>query len=547
MSASRREFLKRGAAVTAAAGISLPHWLASPAGAAEQQPPGEIAAGPFQPTWESLAQYRCPEWFRDAKFGIWAHWTAQCVPEQGDWYARRLYIEGDPDYRYHLAHYGHPSQAGFKEIDRLWHAENWQPEELIDLYRRAGARYFVALANHHDNFDCFDSKHQPWNSVNLGPRKDIVGTWSRAARRAGLRLGVTVHAARAWSWFEVAQGADKEGPLAGVPYDGKLIKADGKGKWWDGYDPQGLYAQNHAPGEKPDQAYIDKFYNRVIDLVDKYHPDLLYFDDTVMPLRDVSDAGLRIAAHYYNTNMQRHGGKLEAVMTTKGLNEEQRRCLVWDIERGITDRIEPYPWQTDTCIGDWHYRRSLFEQHRYKTPQTVIHMLADIVSKNGNLLLNIPVRGDGTIDPDEEAFVREMARWMQVNGEAIHGTRPWKVFGEGPASEAGAASTRGANFNERGARSFTAQDLRFTTRGDTLYALALAWPEGGSLTIRSLAAGSSPAAGKVADVHLLGQGGSLQWAQSENGLTITLPAQKPCDHAFAFKIRGTGLVQAPGG
>jgi alpha-L-fucosidase len=526
--------------------MSLPQRLAPPAGAAEQAAPGKIAVGPFQPSWESLAQYRCPDWFRDAKFGIWAHWTAQCVPEQGDWYARRMYQEGDPAYRYHLEHYGHPSRVGFKEIDHLWHAENWQPEALIELYQRAGAKYFVALANHHDNFDCFDSKYQPWNSVNLGPRKDIVGTWARVARQAGLRLGVTVHAARTWDWFEVAQGADKEGPLAGVPYDGKLTKADGKGKWWDGYDPQDLYAQNHAPGVQPDQAYIDKFYHRVIDLVDRYHPDLLYFDDSVMPLRDVSDAGLRIAAHYYNANMRRHGGKLEAVLNTKGLNEEQRRCLVWDIERGITGRIEPYPWQTDTCIGDWHYRRSLFEQHRYKTPETVIHMLVDIVSKNGNLLLNIPVRGDGTIDADEVAFLQEMAAWMKVNGEAIFGTRPWKLSGEGPASTVATDSRRGANFNERGTRSFTGQDLRFTTRGDTLYALALAWPESGMLTIQSLAAGSSSAAGKVADVHLLGHRGSLPSTQSDTGLTITLPAQKPCDHSFAFKIRGTGLAPQPG-
>ena len=293
-----------------------------------------IMKGKFEPSWESLGQYQCPEWFRDAKFGIWAHWSAQCVPEQGDWYARKMYIEGDPDYQYQCEHYGHPSKVGFKDIDHIWHAEHWDPEKLMELYKQAGAKYFMALANHHDNFDCFDSKYQPWNSVKIGPKKDIVGLWAKAARKNGLRFGVTVHCSRAWSWFEPAQGADKKGPLAGVPYDGKLTKADGKGQWWEGLDPQDLYAQNHKPGTKlvwdwdpkkgssvPDQAYCDKFFNRTKDLIDHYNPDLVYFDDTVLPLWPVSDAGLRIAAHYYNENMKRHDGRLEAVMTTKGLNE----------------------------------------------------------------------------------------------------------------------------------------------------------------------------------------------------------------------------------
>ena len=505
-----------------------------------------ITTGKFEPSWESLAQYQCPEWFRDAKFGIWAHWSAQCVPEQGDWYARKMYIEGDHDYQYQCEHYGHPSKVGFKDIDHIWHAEHWDPEKLMELYKRAGAKYFVALANHHDNFDCFDSKYQPWNSVKIGPKKDIVGLWAKAARKNGLRFGVTVHCSRAWSWFEPAQGADKKGPLAGVPYDGKLTKADGKGQWWEGLDPQDLYAQNHKPGTKlvwswdpkegssvPDQAYCDKFFNRTKDLIDHYNPDLVYFDDTVLPLWPVSDVGLRIAAHYYNDNMKRHDGKLEAVMNTKGLNEAQRRCLVWDIERGFSDRIEPRPWQTDTCIGDWHYKRSLFEQHKYKKAGTVIHMLADIVSKNGNLLLNIPVRGDGTIDEDEVAVLQELAQWMGPNGEAIFGTRPWKVFGEGPAAESG---EKAGNFNEGKGKPLTAQDIRFTTKGEVLYAIALGWPEDGKVTIRSLAEGSPHYPGQVGDVRLLGSDAKLTWKREDKGLVIAVPERKPGDHAFVFKI-----------
>ncbi|HSV16733.1 MAG TPA: alpha-L-fucosidase [Tepidisphaeraceae bacterium] len=541
-------------ALAAAAALSLSLFSSiQTARADETTAPSEpMAAGPFQPSWDSLKQYKTPVWFSDAKFGIWAHWTAQCVPEQGDWYARNMYIEGQHDYKYQVEHYGHPSKVGFKDIDNLWHAEHWEPEKLIALYKRAGAQYFVALANHHDNFDCFDSKYQPWNSVNIGPKKDIVGTWEKAARAAGLRFGVTVHAAHAWSWFEVAQGADKTGPLAGVPYDGKLTKADGKGTWWEGYDPQDLYAQNHTPGKKlvwdwqadqgssvPDKAYCEKFYNRTVDLINKYHPDLLYFDDTVLPLNNVSDVGLRIAAHYYNSNSAQHDGRNEAVMNTKGLNEEQRQCLVWDIERGLADKIEPFAWQTDTCIGSWHYDRSIYDRHRYKTAKTVIQMLADIVSKNGNLLLNIPVRGDGTIDDDELKVVEGIASWMDVNKEAIFGTRPWVTFGEGPSAEPKTPSTQPGkkvpNFNE-GKAGFTAKDIRFTTKGDTLYAIAFGWPSDGKLTIKSLAKGSDKYTHDVGAVHLLGADAALQADRSDDGLNITLPAEKPAGDTFVFKI-----------
>lgn len=540
MPLSRRELLKQSAAATAAG-------LIGAAAAGRVAADADAAAGlvTFQPSWESLARYQCPEWFRDAKFGIWAHWTAQCVPEQGDWYARQMYQEGSHDYNYQVAHYGHPSKVGFKDIDRIWHAEHWDPEALIGLYKAAGAKYFVALANHHDNFDCFDSKYQPWNSVAIGPKKDIVGTWARIARGHGMRFGTTVHASHAWSWYEPAQGADTHGPLAGVPYDGKLTKAEGKGRWWEGLDPQALYAQNHAPGKRlvwnwdaskgssiPDHAYCEKFYNRVIDLIDKYHPDLLYFDDTVLPLYGVSDVGLRIAAHYYNANVRRHGGRLEAVLTGKGLNEDQRKCLVRDIERGRSSTIDPFHWQTDTCIGDWHYKRSLYENHQYKTTEQVVRMLVDIVSKNGNLLLNIPVRGDGTIDPDELKFLHGMAAWMDVNHEAIFSTRPWKVAGEGPAQ-----SGTGDHADQ-----FTAQDFRFTTKGNTLYAFALGWPEDGKYAVTSLASNAPGVGGAVKEVRLLGVPHALAWKRTAAGLEITLPVEKPCDHAWALKITGLELA-----
>jgi len=420
------------------------------------------------------------------------------------------------------------------------------------LYKRAGAQYFFALANHHDNFDLWDSKYQPWNSVAIGPKKDLIGDWARAARDNGLRFGVSVHAAHAWTWYEPAQGADKTGPLAGVPYDGKLTKADGRGKWWDGLDPQDLYAQNHAPSpgydnpgsinprwgwgngaSVPDAAYCAKFYNRTVDLINKYQPDLIYFDDTVLPLWPVSDAGLKIAAHFYNTNMRRHGGKNEAVLFGKILNEQQRHCMVWDIERGSSNQVEPLPWQTDTCIGSWHYQRSHFERHDYKSAQTVIRMLANIVSKNGNLLLNIPVRGDGTIDGDEVKVVEDIAKWMEINRECIFGTRPWKIFGEGPASEGAPISAQG--FNEGKGKPFTAQDVRFTAKGGVLYAIALGVPKQ-PLRIKALGTAAKLLDKPVAGVELLGGAEALHWTQNADALTINPVQEPPDDAALVFKI-----------
>ena len=547
MSFTRRDFLKITSSTVA--GVTLWKTLGISAWSLTSDPAAD--RGPFQPSWESLTKYKCPEWFRDAKFGIWAHWTAQCVPEQGDWYARQMYMQGNPDYNFQVEHYGHPSKVGFKDIDRIWHAENWDPARLIALYKKAGAKYFVSLANHHDNFDCFDSTHQPWNSVAMGPKKDIVGTWEKEARKAGLRFGVTSHASHAWTWYEVAQGSDKTGPLAGVPYDGTLTKADGKGTWWDGLDPQDLYAQNHKPGrdlnwnwdpsyggELPDKAYCEKFYNRTIEVIDKYKPDLLYFDDTILPLYQTSDVGLRIASHFYNSGAERHGGVVDGVLNGKGLDSMQRAAVVMDFERGRSADIVPQPWQTDTCIGDWHYRRSLYLNHQYKTPNQVVKMLVDIVSKNGNLLLNIPVRGDGTIDPDEEAFLHSMAAWMDVNSESIFKTRPWKISGEGPIK------IRGGGFSEGGEDRLTAADFRFTTKGNTLYAAAMAWPADGTYVVRTLASTAPGLVGKIKNVEMLGAKSHLMWKQDETGLVVTVPDQQPCDHAWVLKITGLDLAKS---
>ncbi len=513
--------------------------------------PAQIQSGPFKPTWDSLAQYQVPEWFRDAKFGMWAHWGPQCQPERGDWYARGMYQEGSDQYKYHIEKYGHPSKFGFKDVINEWKAEKWDPEAIVSLYKKAGAKYFMALANHHDNFDLYNSKYHNWNSTKIGPKKDLIGGWAKAAKNNGLPFAVSVHASHAWSWYETSQRADKNGSLAGVPYDGKTTKADGAGKWWNGYDPQELYAQNHPLSKNsennnaihsqwawgggvtpPSKEYMEAFYNRTIDLIDKYAPELVYFDDTALPLWPVSDAGLRIAAHLYNTSIKKHG-KLTAGVFGKILDEQQRKCMIWDIERGQSNKIEELPWQTDTCIGQWHYDRRVYDNNRYKTPTTVIHTLVDVVSKNGNLMLNVPLRGDGTMDEKERATVDGITEWMAINSESIYSTRPWHTFGEGPAI-AGAAPITSQGFNEGKGKAFTAEDMRFATKGKTLYATLLGWPEGKVATIKTL--GTTP--NKVTNVSMLGTPGKLNFTQTTEGLKVNLPDQAPGKIAYVLKIEG---------
>jgi alpha-L-fucosidase len=514
--------------------------------------PMHITPGPFKPTWESLTAATTPDWFRDAKFGIWNHWTAQCVPEQGDWYARNMYLQGNRMYDHHLKTYGHPSKVGWMEIDNQWKAENWQPEELMKLYVAAGAKYFFSAANHHDNFDNYNSRFHNWNSVKVGPKKDIIGIYGRLAKEHGLRYAVTNHSSHAWHWLQTAYDYDPEGPLAGVRYDAyNLTKADGKGLWWEGLDPQELYTgrnivmpdgiksikEANAWHEKGDRkwheeypveapAFADNWFLRCQDLVDSYKPDLLYFDDSELPL---GQRGLDIAAHFYNSSI-RDKGHVDVVVTAKDILPNHVGAFTLDIERGKTNDIYPTPWQSETCIGNWHYQRSLFVEHKYKKPKTVIHSLIDIVSKNGNYVVNIPLRGDGTIDSDERAFLEAIASWLPLHGEAIYGTRPFAVFGEGPPDLVS------GQFNEKTQRAYTVEDIRFTQKGETVYAFAFVWPTSGKLTIKTLSRGNTKLPKPIQRVDLIG-GGQITFAQDESGLTLNLPEKAPNPYAYAFILR----------
>jgi alpha-L-fucosidase len=463
-----------------------------------------------------------------------------------------MYETGSHNYKSHIAEYGHPSTNGFKDVIRVWKAERFDPDTLLKFYKDNGAKYFMALANHHDNFDNWNSKYQPWNSVALGPKQDLIGGWAKAARKHGLRFAVSVHGSRPWSWYEPTQGADKEGPFAGVPYDGKLTKADGKGQWWEGLDPQDLYAQNHKPGTTlewswdaskgssvVDAAYMEKFFKRTKQLWDDYRPDQIYFDDTVLPFVGVTDeVGLELAAHAYNSRLDRHG-RTEAVVNGKLLNDTQRRALVYDIERGKAQGILPQPWQTDTCIGEWHYDRNIFTSHQYKSAASVIRMLADIVSKNGNLMLNVPLQRDGQPDADEAKIISEIGAWLKVNGEAIYATRPWRLYGEGPAAAAQEkAPFDGVGEKDVSTKPFTAEDIRFTQSkdGKALYAIVLDIPKDGQVTVKSLASNATNWRGKIGSVRLFG-GGKLKFTRDGAGLHVSLPGKYDGKTAFALRIK----------
>jgi alpha-L-fucosidase len=482
-----------------------------------------IAPGPFKGTKESLEKYEVPEWFRDAKFGLWAHWGPQSGVEDGDWYARNMYIEGSDQYKYHVATYGHPSKVGFKDLIPKFKGDKWDPDHLISLYKKAGAKYFVSMGVHHDNFDMWNSKHQPrWNAAAIGPKKDIVGGWAKAARAQGLRFGVSEHLWITYKWFTSSHGADKTGSMAGIPYDGQ-DKA-----YWDLYTSDTTVYVPKLPWNSdniPD-AWRYHWFQRIKDLVDNYHPDLLYTDGP-LPFEAY---GYSIVANLYNLSAKRNGGKSDAIYNSKRREDCAVGTCVLDVERGVVDKIWPEPWQTDTCIGDWHYKRGI----KYKSPKIVIDLLCDIVSRNGNLLLNIPLPNSGEPDPQELAVVANITKWMSVNSEGIYGTRPWKIFGEGPSTK---AIKSDSSFNEKNRKDLTTEDVRFTTKGGTLYAYVMGVPSQ-AVTIQALAQGGAQNVGKIQNVEMLGYGGKLSWNQSASGLKIEIPAQKPSEHATGFKIMG---------
>ncbi len=470
---------------------------------------------PFKPTEQSLKNYKYPEWFSDAKFGIWAHWGPQAVPRQGDWYARLMYQEGSADYKYHLAHYGPQSKFGYKDIIPLWKAQRWDPEKLMALYKKAGAKYFVSMGTHHDDFFLWNSKIHKWNAVNYGPHKDVVGIWEKAARKEGLRFGVSEHLGASFTWFQPSHGADTAGPYKGIPYDGANPMY------------QDLY---HAKADPSDHGWLStnkewqrEWFFSIKELIDNYHPDLLY-SDSKLPF---GEYGRTLLAHFYNQDIAKNKGMLEAVYTCK---EPSDGMWVQDLERGVKDTISALPWQTDTSIGDWFYRTG----QKYKSATDVIQMLVDIVSKNGNLLINIVQTPEGDLEPDVIEIVKEIGMWTSVNGEGIYGTRPWKVYGEKPANE---TVVKSGNFNESKVQ-YTAGDIRFTKKGNVLYAFCLGKPTE-DIHINSLGKKSALGVKTISSVTMLGSNAKIPWKQDGDALVIKKTFNVPVEQVpvIGFRIQ----------
>jgi len=488
----------------------------------DEMPP--LHPGPFAGTRASLSGYRIPEWFGEAKFGIWAHWGPQSAIGDGDWYARNMYIEGSPQYKYHLERFGPQSKVGYKDLVHLFTAERWDPDALIDLYVKAGAKYFFSMGVHHDNFDLWNSKYQPrWNAVAKGPGKDVVGIWAAAARKRGLRFGVSEHLSNSYDWWVTSHLADKEGPYKGIPYDGNA--SDFADLYHDYRDEPADFLRTAKPmGRVAPDWWKLQYTRRVMDLIDQHRPDLLYTDGGI----PFEEHGLEAVAELYNVSAGRHGGKVEAVYDSKIESDCAVGTCLLDRERGVADGIREQPWQTDTCIGDWHYKRGM----KYKSTKKVIDLLVDIVSKNGNLLLNFPLPASGELDPDEREVLAGITQWMQTNSAGIYGTKPWKTFGEGPSL----AISAGGGMNEDRKPDLTVEDFRFVTKGDDLYVFAQGVPRR-EIVLKSLGRNNTAAGKTIKSIEMLGSHGKLKFKQEDGALRVTPPDNLPAPAEIGVALR----------
>lgn len=485
-------------------------------------PPLSIEQGRYTADWHNLSrQYNTPEWWREAKFGAWSHWDPQSMAEDGDWYSRGMYMEGHPQAIFHREHFGHPSEYGYKELCRDWKTDLWDPEDLMELYIKMGARYFLALGNHHDNFDCWDSRYQPWNAVNVGPHQDIVGIWAEVARAHGMPFGIGFHntPARTWGQFmPVRYTSDKRGDMAGVPYDALLTKADGykpnadgTDKWWKGMDPQDLYGPVHHNGRNSlDSPFANQFMWRVDDAIRKYQPDMIYFDDHAGDSQvDLGiDMGLgrltpQIVANFYNIADKRTEGKREVVATFKGVggryNSFQQnpdmvcivdRSLVKSTELYTEDDIMAFPFQTEVSLQEWHYLKG----GRYRSAEEIVTRLMQNVSRNGCLLLNVTQHGRGDIDDEARQICLDIGRWIDINKEAVYSARPFSQWGD--------------------------DQVIYTRRGGYIYATIL-HPSQGGIVLPELSS-LSASVGKVTKAEWVESGEAIPFKQTSDGLTLHL-------------------------
>ena len=523
-----------------------------------------IASGPFQPTRESIEKNYPgePAWLREAKFGIWVHFGPQSAGESGDWYARRLYLEGSKANKNHLMKYGHPSEAGYMEVLRKWNPVKLDPAKLTKIYQDAGARYLMIQGVHHDNYDLWNSSYQPWNSVNIGPKRDLIGEWAKACRKDNLYFGVTFHHEYSWWWWQTAFRSDTTGDKKGIPYDGNLTLADGKGKWWEGYDPRLLYGidlreykgvdEKANAGWSPAPAgifsqhleyakwYATNWALRMMDVVEKYDPDFIYTDGTVQgPFTGngtgtgiKADAMQHVMADFYNRTLKRRGN-----VNTFSIVKFRHKTngTVNTEEFGVPADINTnQPWIAEAPVGDWFYAPGF----TYNSGMMIRYVI-EAIARDGNAALCVSILPDGSLDEGSLRMLKEVGEWMRCNGDAVYGSKAWVIPGEGEIVNGklkmlpgGALSKKHAEFG------FNSNDFRFTKGKDSsLYTFCMTVPASGSeVKVKALGSASTYLGKTIRTVKLLGYEGKLVWKQEKDGLVITCPDTQKFKTAIVFKI-----------
>jgi len=474
----------------------------------------------YEENWESLSNYEIPEWFSDAKLGIFIHWGAYAVPAFGsEWYPRQMYMDTatfsavnehladgpNSTYLHHKEKWGDQKNFGYKDFIPMFKGENFDATEWLRIFKDAGAKYVIPVAEHHDGFAMYDSKHTRWNSVDMGPKRDVVGELFAAGRKEGMKMGVSSHFAFNWGFFNKKEHFDTMDP-----------------EYADLYSKKGKEIL-----EPPSQEFKELWWARTTDLIDNYQPDALWLD-FFLDQPAFKEYHPKLAAYYYNKGIE--WGKDVAIQDKNHLYESfPEGTIIYDLERGKMSGINKLPWQTDTSLGknSWCH----VENWESKSSNTLVDDLIDIASKNGCMLLNVGPKADGTIPENQKVVLADIGKWLRINGEAIYDTRCWKTFGEGPTE-----SIAGYMSEKKKQDKFQAEDIRFTTKEGKLYAIALDWNESLKTVVKSLAKGSEYGNYDIKSVRLLGHEGELEWEQSSDGLVISLPKEKPCEFAYSFEI-----------
>jgi len=503
-------------------------------------------------SWEELKKgYEFPAWYTEARFGIWLHWGGQSQPDNGGgWYARHMYMQdvggqtfGKDAYANQLKQYGHPSKFGYKEVLQSWKAEKLDPNALMKYFKEMGAKYFMVLAVHHDHFDNFNSTYQKWNSVNVGPKRDIVGDFRQAARKYKMPFAVSSHDDRYLSWWLSAFGSDKSGPLKGVPYDGNLTKEEGKGLWWDGLDPADLYGM--PPAKRTPEWIADMKKTWVLrhkELVTKYDVDMIWYDGYGFPY---GEPGKEVCRTLFENSLKKNG-KIMAVAAGK-ISEDD--AIVKDIECGTSNDINPKPWQgIITTSTGWFYKK---DREMVHNARTIVEMMADVNSKNGNLLLNVELLPNGSLSADEKEILDEVGAWVNKNSAAIYASKPWKVYGDNLNSilkratnianadlEALKKQAESEQFNQRTIKSppYGNDEVRFTTKGDVLYVFVLN-PIEGEIALPTLGLKSNQSPNKIKSIKMM-NGKKVAFKQTDEKLTFKVPANRPSKYAAVFEVKG---------